>query len=276
MKGAVPAMADCIAVQICDDQGLVRAGLRRLLEAEPGIEVLGEASNAAEAVAQARIRRPDVLILDVVLPGRSGLGTLAEILRGAPGTPVLVLAQQGDPAHVRRAFAAGATGYLLMEAAGSELMNAIREVASGNPYLHPVLGARLAAEADPLSEREHEVLHMLALGYTNQEIAKLLFMSVRTAETHRGRIMQKLGLRTRAELVRYALGAGELDNERPVATICGLNGDGHQLSHSVPTPVATVVSTRSAKDRHGQRATTPHLAEVRRIARPRLPDERLA
>jgi DNA-binding NarL/FixJ family response regulator len=268
-------MGDCISVQICDDQGLVRAGLRRLLEAEPGIEVLGEAANAEEAVLQLSRRLPDVLILDVVFPGRSGLETLSEIVRVAPGTPVLVLAQQGDPAHVRRAFTAGATGYLLMEAADSELMHAIREVASGHPYLHPLLGARLAAEADPLSEREHEVLHMLALGYTNQEIAKLLFMSVRTAETHRGRIMQKLGLRTRAELVRYALGAGELDNERPAQTVC-LTSDGIAQPRVSSATGPSVVGTRSSSDRRGSRSTAPHLAEVRRIAAPRISDERPA
>jgi two-component system response regulator NreC len=268
-------MDDCISVQICDDQGLVRAGLRRLLEAEPGLEVMGEAANADEAVAQARAHRPDVLILDVVLPGRSGLDTLLEIVQAAAGTRVLVLAQQGDPAHVRRAFSAGATGYLLMEATDSELMHAIREVANGHPYLHPLLGARLAAEADPLSEREHEVLHMLALGYTNQEIAKLLFMSVRTAETHRGRIMQKLGLRTRAELVRYALCAGELDSEWPAKTVCSVSDKTRQPRAGASSDTA-VASTRPPKDRHGQRAVTPHLAEVRRITRPRVSDERLA
>jgi two-component system response regulator NreC len=268
-------MGDCITVQICDGQGLVRAGLRRLLETEPGLEVMGEASNAEESVAQMSTRRPDVLILDVVLPGRSGLDTLVEILEAAPGAKVLVLSQQGDPAHVRRAFTAGATGYLLMEAADSELMHAIREVASGHPYLHPLLGARLAAEADPLSEREHEVLHMLALGYTNQEISKLLFMSVRTAETHRGRIMQKLGLRTRAELVRYALGAGELDNERPAKSPCAVGDKIHQARPATASGAA-VASTRPAKDRHGQRGVTPHLAEVRRITGPRVSDERLA
>ena len=127
---------------------------------------------------------------------------------------------QDDPAYVRQAFAAGANGYLLKEAADSELVQAIHEVASGRRYLHPLLGARLVAaesaaarkaQSDPLSEREHEVLRLLALGHTNQEIANLLFISIRTAETHRARIMQKLGLKTRAEIVRYALESGALE-----------------------------------------------------------------
>jgi len=213
-----------ISVEICDDHALVRSGIRRLLEVEPDLVVVGEAANADEAVAEARSRRPDVLLLDIVMPGRSGIEVLPEIARAAPGTKVLVLSMQDDPAYVRQAFGAGATGYLLKEAADSELVHAIREVASGRRYVHPLLGARLAAaeaaaeeqaQSDPLSDREHEVLRLLALGHTNQEIAKLLFISVRTAETHRARIMQKLGLRTRAEIVRYALAVGELEPERP-------------------------------------------------------------
>ena len=127
---------------------------------------------------------------------------------------------QDDPSYVREAFSAGASGYLLKEAADAELVQAVREVAGGGRYVHPALGARLAAaeaeeraraEADPLSEREREVLRLLALGHTNQEIAKLLFISVRTAETHRAHVMQKLRLSTRAELVRHALQQGLLD-----------------------------------------------------------------
>lgn len=216
-------MAAPIRVQICDDHALVRSGLRRLLEAETDIAVVGEAATAEEAVAGVREDPPEVLLLDVVLPGRSGIDVLPEIAEAAPTTKVLMLSMQDDPAYVRQAFAAGANGYLLKDAADAELVQAIHEVAEGRRYVHSLLGARLAAsepateqdEADVLSEREHEVLHLLALGHTNQEIANLLFISVRTAETHRARILQKLGLRTRAEIVRYALVSGKLDHDRP-------------------------------------------------------------
>jgi two-component system response regulator NreC len=135
---------------------------------------------------------------------------------------VLVLSMQDDPNYVREAFAAGASGYVLKEAADAELVAAVREVASGGSYVNPELGARMvaaevkaraAAEADPLTDREREVLRLLALGHTNQEIAKLIYVSVRTAETHRAHIMQKLGLNTRAELVRYALSHGLLEGD---------------------------------------------------------------
>jgi two-component system, NarL family, response regulator NreC len=209
-----------VRVLVCDDHALVRSGLRRLLEAEPGVEVVGEAADGDEAVASVREERPDVLLLDLVLPGRSGIDILPDLAEVAPETRVLVLSMQDDPAYVRQAFGAGADGYLLKEAADSELVQAIHEVANGRRYVHPLLGARLAAaeaaadgkaRTDPLSEREHEVLHLLALGHTNQEIAKLLYVSIRTAETHRARIMQKLGLKSRAEIVRYALETGALD-----------------------------------------------------------------
>jgi len=208
-------------VLVCDDHALVRSGLRKLLETEPDIEVTGEAANAEDAIEQVGDQQPDVLLLDVVMPGRSGIEALPELRDAAPETRVLVLSMQDDPSYVRQAFAAGAIGYLLKEAADAELVQAIHEVAGGRRYVHPLLGARLAAaEAsarthppDPLSEREHEVLRLLALGHTNQEIAKLLFISIRTAETHRARIMQKLGLSTRAEIVRYALASGALELE---------------------------------------------------------------
>jgi len=212
-----------IQVLICDDHALVRSGLHRLLESEPSIEVVGEAADAEEAIAAVAELNPDVLLLDIVMPGRSGIAALPDLLAAAPKTSVLVLSMQDDPSYVRQAFSAGAHGYLLKEAADAELIQAIQEVAAGHRYVHPTLGARLAAaevdaheraEADPLSTREHEVLRLLALGHTNQEIAKQLFISVRTAETHRARIMQKLRLANRAELVRYALATGVLDTER--------------------------------------------------------------
>jgi two-component system, NarL family, response regulator NreC len=211
-----------IQVLICDDHALVRSGLRRLLESEAVFDVVGEASDAEEAVTGIAELQPDVLLLDVVMPGRSGIDALGDLRAASPATRVLVLSMQDDPSYVRQAFAAGADGYLVKEAADADLVQAIQDVANGHRYVHPSLGARLAtldaeaherAEADPLSGREHEVLRLLALGHTNQEIAKLLFISVRTAESHRARIMQKLHLSSRAELVRYALATGVLELE---------------------------------------------------------------
>jgi DNA-binding NarL/FixJ family response regulator len=209
-----------IRVLIVDDHAVVRSGLRLLLENEDGIECVGEAGNAEEAVRVARREKPDIVLLDVVMPGMTGIQATPEILSAAPDCKVLVLSMQDDPSYVREAFAAGAAGYVLKEAAEAEVVQAVHEVSDGGRYVHPALGARLVvadqqararAEADPLSEREREVLRLLALGHTNQEIAKMLFISVRTAETHRAHIMQKLRLSTRAELVRYAIANGLLE-----------------------------------------------------------------
>ncbi len=216
--------ADPVAVRvlIVDDHALVRSALRLLLSAEDGFEVVGEAGDADEALLRARLLEPDVVLLDVVMPGRSGIEVASELRAMLPQTKVLMLSMQDDPTYVREAFGAGASGYVLKEAADSELVAAVREVARGGRYVHPELGARLAAaeaqaraeaESDPLSDREREVLRLLALGHTNQEIAKMLYISVRTAETHRAHIMQKLRLSTRAELVRYALAQGLLEPE---------------------------------------------------------------
>jgi two-component system response regulator NreC len=211
-----------IRVLVVDDHAVVRSGLKLLLDSEEDIEVVGEAGNARDAVFQMRSLKPDFVLMDVVMPGKSGLEATANILHEAPDTKVLVLSMQDDPRYVREAFAVGASGYVLKEAADAELVAAIREVANGGRYVHPALGARLIsaeaeerrrAEEDPLSEREREVLRLLALGHTNQEIAQMLYISVRTAETHRAHIMQKLRLQTRAELVRYALAQGLLDSE---------------------------------------------------------------
>lgn len=207
-------------VLIVDDHAVVRAGLRLLLDAEPDMEVVGEAGSIDQAIFEARALKPDVILMDVVMPGRSGIEGSPAVLHEAPEAKLLVLSMQDDPSYVREAFAAGASGYVLKEAADTELVAAIREVAAGGKYVHPSLGARLAAaesnsrtslDDDPLSEREREVLRLLALGHTNQEIAKMLYISVRTAETHRAHIMQKLRLSTRAELVRHALAHGLLD-----------------------------------------------------------------
>jgi len=209
-----------VRVLIVDDHAVVRSGLRLLLAAEEDLEPVGEAANAKEGIFQARALKPDVILLDMVMPDQTGLEVLPQLIHENPETKVLVLSMQDDSHYVREAFAAGASGYVLKEAADVEVVGAIREVARGGRYVHPELGARLItaeadeqrrAEADPLSEREREVLRLLALGHTNQEIAKTLFISVRTAETHRAHIMQKLGLQTRAELVRHALDHGLLE-----------------------------------------------------------------
>ena len=205
---------------IVDDHAVVRTGIRLLLDQEEGIEAVGEASSGRDAIFEARSLKPDVILMDVVMPGGSGLDVIPTLLKEQPGTKVLVLSMQDDPRYVREAFAAGATGYVLKEAADVEVVAAVREVARGGRYVHPELGARLiAAEAeaarkadeDPLSDREREVLRLLALGYTNSEIAKQLFISVRTAETHRAHIMTKLHLSSRAALVRYAISEGLLE-----------------------------------------------------------------
>jgi two-component system, NarL family, response regulator NreC len=211
-----------IKVVVVDDHAVVRSGLRLLLDAHEDIEVVGEAGNAKDAIFRARALKPDVMLLDVVMPGESGIEALPQLLEESPETKVLVLSMQDDPSYVREAFAAGASGYVLKEAADEEVVAAVREIANGGRYVHPSLGARMvaaeateraAAEADPLSEREREVLRLLALGHTNQEIAQELYISVRTAESHRAHIMQKLRLSTRAELVRYALSHGLLAGE---------------------------------------------------------------
>ena len=211
-----------IRVVVVDDHAVVRSGLRLLLDAHEDIEVVGEAGNAKDAIFRARALKPDVMLLDVVMPGASGIDVLPSLFKESPETRVVILSMQDDPSYVREAFAAGASGYVLKEAADEEVVSAVREIAKGGRYVHPTLGARMVAaeaeeraavEADPLSEREREVLRLLALGHTNQEIAHGLYISVRTAESHRAHIMQKLRLSTRAELVRYALSHGLLTDD---------------------------------------------------------------
>ena len=213
-----------IRVLVVDDHAVVRSGIRLLLAQEPDIEPVGEASTGREAIFEARSLKPDVVLMDVVMPDQTGLEALPQLLREHPDVKVLFLSIEDDPRHVREAFAAGASGYVLKEAADTEVVDAVREVARGGRYVNPELGARLVAaeaeaqrraEEDPLSDREREVLRLLALGHTNQEIARQLYISVRTAETHRAHIMQKLGLTSRAELVRYAMSRGLLETPLP-------------------------------------------------------------
>ena len=216
-----------VRVLVVDDHAVVRAGLSMLVNAEEDLETVGEAGTAREAIFEARTTKPDVVLLDVMMPDQTGIEAVPQLLHEHPEAKVLILSMQDDPRYVREAFEAGASGYVLKEAADAELVAAIREIAGGGRYVHPELGARLVAaeseqrkraEEDPLSDREREVLRLLALGHTNQEIAKQLFISVRTAETHRAHIMQKLQLSSRAELVRYALDQGLLAE--------GAEGDG--------------------------------------------------
>jgi len=208
-----------IRVLIVDDHAVVRSGLRRLLDAEADIETVGEAANADRAVFEAIEAKPDVVLMDLVMPEKGGIEGMPALLQAVPETRVLVLSMQDDPRYVRGAFEAGASGYVLKDAADTEVVSAIRAVAAGERYVHPALGAKLVsaeaegrrrAEQDPLSEREREVLRLLALGHTNQEIAEQLYISVRTVETHRAHIMQKLSLSSRADLVRYAIAEGLL------------------------------------------------------------------
>ncbi|MBV9003016.1 MAG: response regulator transcription factor [Solirubrobacterales bacterium] len=202
-----------IRVVIADDHAVVRRGLRQVLDTEEGLEVVAEASDLDSARRYVRGHHPDVLVLDLNLPEGLSLGAIPEIRTEWPETQIVVLTMQNEPAYAREALGAGALGYVLKEAAESELVEAVRRAADGDTYLNPRLGARVAAEPPPgppddLSEREVEVLRMIALGHTNAEIAQELFLSVRTVETHRAHIQQKLRLGSRSELVRYALDRG--------------------------------------------------------------------
>jgi DNA-binding NarL/FixJ family response regulator len=202
-----------ISVLIVDDHALFRAGLRSRLELEQDITPVGEAATAEEAVGKARALQPDLVLLDLLLPGTGGHEAIPELAKVSPGSRVLVVSSQAAPSSVRHALAAGAAGYVPKRASDQELVAAIRQVAAGDGYVDPDLGAKLvvpdrSAALEPLSERERDILQLLALGYTNQEIGRKRFISVRTVDTHRAHIMRKLGLETRAELVLFALANG--------------------------------------------------------------------
>ena len=201
-----------ISLVIADDHALVRSALRTLLEAEADLDVVAEASDVQSALRQVRAHRPRVLILDLNMPGEPTLPAIARFLGGFPETRILILTMQNDPAFAREALRAGALGYVLKEAADAELVEAVRIVAQGRSYLQPQLGAKLAeapsgpqGPPDGLTERDVEVLRLIALGHTNGEVAGRLYLSIRTVESHRAHLQQKLRLSTRAELVRYAL-----------------------------------------------------------------------
>jgi two-component system response regulator NreC len=210
--------ASVIRLVLADDHAVVRAGLRLLLDAEHDFEVVAEAGDVDAARRYVRGHHPDVLVLDLNMPGGSSLEAIPAIREEAPDTQVVVLTMQEEPAFARQALAAGAAGYVLKEAADSELVEAVRRAALGEIYLNPTLGARIAREPPPgppddLSEREVEVLRLIALGHTNTEIAQQLYLSVRTVETHRAHIQQKLRVSSRAELVHYALQRGLVGGE---------------------------------------------------------------
>jgi len=200
-------------IVLADDHAVVRSALRMLLEAEPGFEVVAEAGDATNAIRYVRGHKPTILILDLNMPGPSSLESIPAIKEASPDTQIVVLTMQAETAFARQALQAGVVAYVLKEAAEEELVTAVRSAAQGETYLQPALGARMAAEPagraeDDLSEREIDVLRRIALGFTNSEIAEQLFLSIRTVESHRAHIQQKLGLTTRSELVRYALDHG--------------------------------------------------------------------
>ena len=204
-----------IRVVVADDHAVVRRGLTALLQAE-GCEVVAEAGDLDGARRFTLGHKPDVLVLDLNLPEGSSLKSVPSLRRECPGTQIVILTMQDEPAYARAALAAGALGYVLKDAAETELVEAVRRAASGEPYLNPRLGAKMASMPPPgppdsLSRREVAVLRLIALGPTHAEIATQLCLSVRTVETHRAHIQHKLGLLSRAELVRYALAAGLLD-----------------------------------------------------------------
>jgi two-component system response regulator NreC len=210
-NGTIP---DEVRIVLADDHEVVRAGLRLLLEAEPGFEVVAETGDVEGAVRYTRGHKPGVLVLDLNMPGaKTSLEAIADIREASPKTNVVILTMQDDPAFARSALQAGALGYVLKEAADDELIEAVHRASGGDSYLNPRLGAALASlrpnsPPDELTERETEVLRLIALGHTNAEIAEQLHLSVRTVESHRAHIQQKLRRTTRAELVRYALDRG--------------------------------------------------------------------
>ena len=211
-----------IRIVVADDHSVVRSGLALLLGTEDGIEVVAQTGDVDATLRAVLGHKPSVLVLDLNMPGSTtSLEAIPEVRVRSPETATVVLTMQDDPEWVRRAMRAGALGYVLKESADTELVDAVRRAAEGATYLTPSLGARLlampetpAGDPDDLSARELEVLRLIALGHTNAEIGEQLFLSVRTVETHRAHLQQKLNRTTRAELVRYALDRGLLDPQK--------------------------------------------------------------
>ena len=211
------------SILLADDHAVLRAGLRLLLDAQADMKVIGEANNGSEALALAARLQPDLILLDLTMPGLSGMEALPALRKAAPSARVLILTMHDDVGYLRQALQRGASGYVLKKAADSELISAVRAVMRGEVHLHPSLTKSLledllpnsseAVPADPweeLSEREQEVLTLVALGHTSAEIAQRLSLSVKTVETYRARGMEKLGLRSRAALVQFAMAHGLL------------------------------------------------------------------
>jgi len=206
-------MGEPITIVLVDDHAVVRSALRLLLDAEDDLEVVAEAGEIDSALRYVTRDRPDVLILDRNLRGGPSIAAVPELCEASPQTAIVVLTMQREPAFAREALRAGVLGYVLKEAADEALVTAVRQAAAGQTYLQPELGARLAAEdsGSVLSDREVDILRLVALGHTNAEIGEELGVSVRTVETHRSHIHQKLRISKRSELVRYAIGRGLLD-----------------------------------------------------------------
>jgi two-component system, NarL family, response regulator NreC len=204
-----------ISVVLADDHNVIRAGLRSMLEGEADLRILGEAADASSAARLAKDRRPDVLVLDLQMPGADPARDIASLRENVPGTAVVVLTMQSDPRKARELLRAGAAGYVLKQAADRKLTEAIRIAAKGGSYIDPELGSAVARlEADPLdslSEREHELLRLLALGHTNREIGEVLFLSVRAIEVNRAKLLEKLGIESRPDLVRFAIANGVIE-----------------------------------------------------------------
>ena len=217
MRTVTDNPAKTITVVLADDHEVVRHGIRMVLEAEPEIEVVAEAADADAAARYVLGHRPSVLVLDLNMPGPSSLETIPTVRETSPETAVVVLTMQNEPAFARQAMRAGALGYVIKHAAASELVDAVRAAVRGDTYINPQLGARLAAEPDKeglpdeLTKREAEILGLLALGYTNPEIAEQLVLSVRTVETHRANIQRKTNAASRADLTAYAVEHGLVD-----------------------------------------------------------------
>jgi len=208
----VPSRQGAIKIVVADDQPIVRAGLRMLLDGESDFEVVAETADIEATAHQIRELEADVVVVDAHMPGKLTIAAIPELVAASPTTAIVVLTRQDDAAVARAALQAGARGYVLKHSAGVELIDAVRAVVAGETYLNPALGARMAAAPTTgpltlggLTRREIEVLKLIALGHTNAEIAQHLYLSVRTVESHRAHIQQKLRLTTRAELVRFAL-----------------------------------------------------------------------
>lgn len=218
---------DKTRILLADDHAILRAGLKLLLDAQPDLTVVGEAQNGMGALKLAEEMHPDIILLDLTMPGMGGLDVLRSLKGISPHSRVLVLTMHDDEGYLRQALALGAAGYVLKKAVDSELLNAIRAVMRGETYVHSAMMDKLlnldAAGSQPanasenpwenLSAREVDVLRLVALGYTNSEIAEQLSISVKTVETYRARGMEKLGLNTRAQLVRDALARGILEEK---------------------------------------------------------------